>query len=125
MGLGNENYCPSCADWWGDSMQQNVTFMFASLLCLVCLTCPFSRVCQIPGYLCFLLLLQYPGVGGIRKNRNLFMVMVFTITGAHTSLGVAVGTLSTSAHACLNTSLPNPGHPVPRISSADFQLDPC
>lgn len=30
MGLGNENYCPSCADWWGDSMQQIVTSMFAS-----------------------------------------------------------------------------------------------
>lgn len=104
-------------------MQKDMTSMSASLLCS--LGCPFSRVCQVPGYLCFLLLLQYPVVGGNQKNHDLLMVMVCIITGAHISLGVTVDILSTSTHASLNTSLSHPGYSIPKISSTDFQLDPC
>lgn len=104
---------------------KNVTSMSASLLCSVYLTCPFFRVCQIPGYLCFLLLLQYPVVGGNRKNRALLMIMVCTLTGAHSSLGVTVDILSTNTNACLNTSFSHAGHSIPKISSTDFQLEPC
>lgn len=107
-----------CPMWWC------ATFAFASLLRSVSLLCPFSRVCQVPGYLCFLLLLQYPVMGHNWKNYLLLMVTVCTITGAHAAAWVTVDILSISTHVCLNTSFSLPDHCIPRLLSIDFQLEP-
>lgn len=98
MGLGSENYHPSCAPC---PMQWNVTSVFASLLRLVSLA---HFPGQFPGYLCFLLLLQYSVMGRSWKNYLLLMVTVRTIARVHTAPWVTVDILSISTHVCLKTS---------------------
>lgn len=67
-------------------LQPSVTSVFASPLC--CFSCPFSRVCQVPGYLCLLLLLQCLVMERNWKNYLLLAVTVCTITRTHAARGL-------------------------------------
>lgn len=79
MGLGSENFHPSCADWWGDTMSHAVEcdfhICFPAVLGFSCL--PIFQ--GVPGPM-LLLLLQYPVMGHNWKNYLLSRGTVCTIT---------------------------------------------